>query len=453
MSNGFTGADVAQLRQLAAAMHGAGNRLQLQLGTFNTRVNGTLWPGPDAEQFRHDWKTSHTLVLREAVLFLHQSADELTRNADEQEAASLPGGSGPSTGPAGSSNGTSEYTSGPVRPDVLMGKSAAQIKDWWSGLTAGQKQAFIRDYPVEAGNTNGIPFDARVEANRINAQNRIDWLNENDPEPRFNPFLMDAGYPQRFTDEHKAWEKRQSYLQRVVDGKIRLAAYDPAAQSIVELKGTYDENTTTVITYVPGTTTNEASFHDGGPQRLPARLVEDDQSGGTAAFVYKGSEFPDGDFVEAFLVEAKSDEFVARSAPVLRAFQGAVDLELPPGAQSVGVGHSWGVRNLTGAENEGAHYDKLLALSGAAMPPGWVPDPGTEYSSFTYPDILLTAEANGVVGENYPMKEPAFEKHVYEPPGGNGWTEFYSIDNHSLIATTYEENDQALRDMRKEIRQ
>ena len=418
----------------------------MQLSNFNSGVASTRWPGPDAEHFRQDWKSGHSRVLRDAVAFLNSAAAELSRNANEQDAAS----SADSLGSASSLSGTS---AGAPRPADLNGKSAAQIQAWWSGLTADQRQSFIRDYPAEAGNTNGIPFDARVEANRANAQDRIDWLSENDPEPVFNPMVMSLGYPQSFAKDHEAWEKRQSYLQKVVDGKIQLAAYDPAAQSIVELIGTCDGNTTTVITYVPGTRTNEASFYDGGPQQLPARLVEEDETGGTAAFVYKGSEFPDGDPVEAFLVEAKSDEFVAGSAPVLQAFQDAVDLERPAGALSVGMGHSWGVRNLTGAEIEGAHFDKLLALSGAAMPPGWVPDPGTEYSSFTYPDILLAAELNGVVGENYPMKEPAFEKHVYEPPGGNGWAELYSIDNHSLIATADEENEQALRDVRKEIHQ
>lgn len=449
MSDGFHGADVAQLRHLATAMRSAGTTLQMQLSNFNSGVASTRWPGPDAEHFRQDWKSGHSRVLRDAVAFLNSAAAELSRNANEQDAAS-------SADSHGSASNQSGVFAGTPRPADLHGKSAAQVQNWWSGLSADQQRAFIRDYPAEAGNTNGIPFDARVEANRANAQDRIDWLTNNDPEPRFNPLLMDAGYPQRYNDEHAAWEERQlgrGYLQKVVDGKVQLAAYDPARNSIVEMIGNYDESTSTVITYVPGTTTNEASFYDGGPQQLPARLVEEDKSGGTAAFVYKGSEFPDGDPVEAFLVEAKSDEFVADSAPVLQAFQDAVDLERPAGAQSVGVGHSWGVRNLTGAEIEGAHFDKLLALSGAAMPPGWVPDPGTEYSSFTYPDILLTAEANGVVGENYPMKEPAFEKHVYEPPGGNGWTEFYSIDNHSLIATTDEENEQALRDVRKEIHQ
>ncbi|MBP1135434.1 hypothetical protein JOE31_001666 [Arthrobacter sp. PvP023] len=448
MAGGFHGADVAQLRQLAATMRSAGRMLDGQRLAFNAGVVGTPWPGPDAERFRQDWKGSHSRSMGAAALFLDQAADALLRQANEQDSASSAAGGSAVSGPSGGSSGT-------PGPGDVAGKSASEVRDWWLSLTDAQHQDFIRDHPGLAGNTNGIPFNARVEANRLNAQERIVWLETKDPEPEFNPWNVDSTYPLRFAAEHETWRERQSgleYLQQAVAGKIQLAAYDPDEQSIVELIGNFDEHTTSVITYVPGTTTNEASFYGGGPQQLANRFVEADKSGGTAAFVYKGSEFPDGGFVEAFLVEAKSDEFVADSAPVLRAFQDAVDLELPSGAQSVGMGHSWGLRNLTGAETEGAHFDKLIALSGAAMPPGWEPDPGTDYSSFTYPDILLTAEANGVVGENYPMKEPAFEKHVYEPPGGFGWTEAYSIDNHSLIATTDPWNEKAINDVRTELR-
>lgn len=342
------------------------------------------------------------------------------------------------------------------RAEDLSGRSAAEVRTWWLGLDSHQQQAFIRNHPELAGNTNGIPFDARIEANRINAQSRIDWLQNNDPEPRLNPWILDSSYPARFAAEHEAWRERQEgigYLQKVVEGKIQLAAYHPGQSSIVEMLGEYNAATTTVITYVPGTTTNEASFYGGGPQAVPRRLVQADTSGGTAAFVYKGSEFPDGDLVEAFLVEAKGDEFVAASAPVLAAFQAAVELERPPQAQTVGMGHSWGVRNLTGSEMAGASYGKLIALSGAAMPPGWTPSPGTDYTSYTYPDILLTAETSGLVGENYPMREPAFDKHVYAPPGGFRPSEMYSIDNHSLIATTDPENEEALADVLAEIRE
>jgi hypothetical protein len=232
---------------------------------------------------------------------------------------------------------------------------------------------------------------------------------------------------------------------------VQLAAYDPGNNSIVEMIGSYGPGTSTAITYVPGTTTNETSFHNGGPQEVGRYLVEADHTNGTVAFVYKGTEFPDGDFVEAFLVEAKSDEFVASTAPALRDFQAAVDLELPPGAQTVGIGHSWGLRNVTGSEVAGAQYDKVIALSGAAMPPGWSPDQDTKYFSYTYPDILLTAELSGAVGDNYPMKEPAFEKHVYTPPGGTDWTDAYDIGNHSLIATTGPDNEAALEDVRSAV--
>ena len=451
LSGGFYGADVTQLRQLATTMRTAGRKLDAQRLVLNGGVAGTPWPGPDAEIFRQEWRTIHSRSLLAAVTLLQQAAEDLMRQADEQQSASAAGGSS-SVPSLGRGVGSPQ-----PRPEDLPGKSAAEVRTWWLGLADDQQQAFIRDHPQLAGNTNGIPFDARIEANRHNAQARIDWLRNNDPEPKLNPWILDSGYPGRFAAEYEAWHKRQEgikYLQKVVDGKIHLAAYDPGQSSIVELLGEYNEATTTVITYVPGTTTNEASFYDGlGPQAVPGRLVQADASGGTAAFVYKGSEFPDGDPVEAFLVEAKSDEFVAASAPVLAAFQEAVALELPPQAQAVGMGHSWGVRNLTGSEMEGASYSKLIALSGAAMPPGWTPTPGTDYTSYTYPDILLTAEANGLVGENYPMREPAFDKHVYIPPGGVTPLEVYSINNHSLIATTDPENEEALADILAEIRE
>lgn len=448
MNGGFYGADVAQLQQLATTMSSAGRMLEMQRLALNGRVAGTPWPGPDAEIFRQDWKTVHSRSLGAAAILLQQAAGDLARQADEQQRASAAGGASAMLSLPGVER------SPEPRPEDLHGRSPAEIRTWWFGLAGHQQQAFIRNHPHEAGNTNGIPFDARIEANRLNARLRIDWLQNNDPEPRLNPWILDSGYPARFAAEHEAWRKRQdgiAYLQNVVEGKIHLAAYDPGQSSIVELLGEYNAATTTVITYVPGTTTNEASFYDGGPQAVPNRLVQADTSGSTAAFVYKGSEFPDGDLVEAFLVEAKSDEFVAASAPVLAAFQEAVDLELPRDAQTVGMGHSWGLRNVTGSEMEGASYSKVIALSGAAMPPGWTPSPGTDYTSYTYPDILLTAEANGLVGENYPMREPAFDKHVYAPPGGLRPSEMYSIDNHSLIAETVPENEEALDDIEEEI--
>jgi hypothetical protein len=447
MAGGFQGADPAQLRQLGAQMGSSGRMLLAQLGSLGAGVARTPWPGPDADRFRHDWQSGHSRALRQAAVFLAAAGQELLRHAAEQEQASQGGG-------AGTAAGAQPGASPTPQPADLEGKTPAQIRSWWNGLTAEQRTTFIDQHPGLAGNTNGIPFEDRVRANATNARHRIDWLRSSDPEPEFNPLIMAAGYPAMYAKQHAAWAARQAgaaYLQKVSDGKIKLVSYDPERSSIVEMVGEYDADTTTVVTYVPGTRTNEQSFYGGGPQSVSKWLVDSDPSQGTVAFVYKGSEFPDGGFAEAFFDEAKSDDFVAATAPVLRDFQAAVELEKPSGAQTAAIGHSWGLRNVTGSEVAGAHYDKVLALSGAAMPQGWTADAGTKYASYTYPDILLTAESAGVVGDNYPMKEPAFEKHVYEPPGGSDWQEAYSIDNHSLIATTDPFNDPALEDIAKEV--
>ena len=88
---------------------------------------------------------------------------------------------------------------------------------------------------------------------------------------------MAAGYPQIYAKQHEAWAARQAgtaYLQKAVDGKIKLVAYDPERSSIVEMVGDYDADTTTVVTYVPGTRTNEQSFYGGGPQSVAQSLVD-----------------------------------------------------------------------------------------------------------------------------------------------------------------------------------
>jgi hypothetical protein len=49
------------------------------------------------------------------------------------------------------------------------------------------------------------------------------------------------------------------------------------------------------------------------------------------------------------------------------------------------------------------------------------------------------------------MKEPAFDKYFYAPPGGVEWGDMVSMENHSLITSIGPENEMAMRDIRKEI--
>ena len=139
MSGGFYGADVEQLRQLASTMRAAGRKLEGQRLALNAGVAGTPWPGPDAEAFRQEWRTGHSRSLGAAVILLQQAAEDLLRQADEQQSASAAGG-----GSAMPVLPGVERLPEP-RPEDLEGKSAAEVRAWWLGLSSGQQQAFIRN--------------------------------------------------------------------------------------------------------------------------------------------------------------------------------------------------------------------------------------------------------------------------------------------------------------------
>ncbi|WP_411373855.1 hypothetical protein ACLH0K_12175 [Arthrobacter sp. MPF02] len=85
------GADVVQLRQLAASLRSAGRRLEGQQQSLTGQVTTVRWPGPDAERFRQAWQASDSSSLLAAALFLNTAAEAVLRHAQEQEAASSAG--------------------------------------------------------------------------------------------------------------------------------------------------------------------------------------------------------------------------------------------------------------------------------------------------------------------------------------------------------------------------
>lgn len=86
------GADVEQLRAAAAQLSGGAGALENSARALHSLIgNGTYWRGPDADRFRAEWSSNSMRVVTMAVESLRKAADQLRRNADEQEAASRPG--------------------------------------------------------------------------------------------------------------------------------------------------------------------------------------------------------------------------------------------------------------------------------------------------------------------------------------------------------------------------
>lgn len=425
MAGTFYGADVAQLRTLASQ---AGSSA-LTLSGLRRRLGSEIaasghWRGNDATVFRADWESVHSRSMIHAIQLLEKMQRELTSNADQQEAASSATG-----GPAGAQAPAAPPAVALPTLAGLGAMSPQQIHDWWTNLGADKQSEFARLHPFTAGNLDGLPIASRIEANRVAAAAQL--------------ALLDAGGPGT-GDEAR-------YLRRVLTGQISLVAYDPGKGNLIELIGPYDGSTTTVLTYVPGTFAKAEDFYDGSAQKMAAYLQQSDPAGSTAAFVYKNSEFPQ----DRTFAQSADKDFGEQAGKKLAAFEAGLDVQNPSGVRTAAVSHSWGEAAVASSEMYGTHYDSQISLSGAWMPEGWKADPATEYHHFAYDfDALATAQQLGLVGDKYPLGDPAFTKHVYDDPARNfeiGPVKITTdptakIDNHSLIASAQDAKNREARE-------
>ncbi len=82
------GADVAQLRSLAAQFDRTADQLDANRVAVGNAIQISAWVGPFATQFRYQWNSEHSTRIRGAVSILHDAARSLRRNADDQDRAS-----------------------------------------------------------------------------------------------------------------------------------------------------------------------------------------------------------------------------------------------------------------------------------------------------------------------------------------------------------------------------
>ncbi|MCI4658197.1 GPI inositol-deacylase [Cryobacterium zhongshanensis] len=102
LNSSFSGADVAQLRELARAFQDASDRLERNRMTIANQIKISAWAGPFAASFRLNWESEHTVHIAVVARALADNAARLRKNADEQDGASRA-----ETGQAGSSTSRS----------------------------------------------------------------------------------------------------------------------------------------------------------------------------------------------------------------------------------------------------------------------------------------------------------------------------------------------------------
>lgn len=96
------GADIGELRALAAQFDRAADQLDGCRGALGGQVHSSPWAGADAVRFKGDWSSQYAPRLNTTATRLREAARSLRSNADDQERASAVDG-GPTTGPGGHS--------------------------------------------------------------------------------------------------------------------------------------------------------------------------------------------------------------------------------------------------------------------------------------------------------------------------------------------------------------
>lgn len=164
VAQGFVGADVQQLKDLAAQLKTAGAGFGTIEGRLSALVSGAAWRGPDAGRFSSDWHSIHRPSLRTASELLRSRALDLAKQASEQEAASAASGAGiPRASDATASPSLeSEFT------QFSSGKKTPyEVAGWWSKLSVAEQQKLIAEHPEIVGNLDGVNFTDRDTANRL----------------------------------------------------------------------------------------------------------------------------------------------------------------------------------------------------------------------------------------------------------------------------------------------
>ena len=244
-------------------------------------------------------------------------------------------------------------------PAMAQDRIAGQI----AAMTPAQRQQLIGDFPGQVGNTDGVPWDMRVAANRVNIAQAIVDERADDPDAK-RRIAFYQGLLGEIDDP--------SGSGRRVDRQI--LAFDPNRASLVELNGNL-ASATSVAVLVPGLNT---TIEGSSANTQTARRFVLATHGDVATITYLGGPFPQGGNLATALADAANSRYALDMAPRLVAFSEDVDRTVDAAGRNIPVtyvGHSYGGSIVGTAEALGLTADRTLYVAAAGAGVG-VDDPG-----------------------------------------------------------------------------
>ncbi|AQA04962.1 alpha/beta hydrolase [Mycobacterium sp. MS1601] len=285
---------------------------------------------------------------------------------------------------------------GALTPREVVGAwtsmSQDRIAEQVASMSPEQRRQLVDAVALEVGNTDGVPWELRMEANRVNiadailAQRRVVDLPEEDKVARmFSAGLgLDTGSAERVwlaahtdpvvraaivaTHDREA-NARLDFYESLLAGDRQIIGFDPQRSSFIELLGDLD-TASSVGVLIPGlNTTIEGSASD----TETARRFVTAGHGDIAMLTYLGGPFPTGQLA-AGVVDAGKPTYALEMAPRLAAFSEDVARTVGPGVAVTYIGHSYGGSILGTAEQLGLTADRTMYVAAAGSGVG-VDDP------------------------------------------------------------------------------
>ncbi|MGC3955285.1 MAG: alpha/beta hydrolase [Propionicimonas sp.] len=168
------GADVAQLRALAAQFDRAADQLDRGRLEVGNGIRIRAWVGPFAATFRLRWDSEHSLRVAATARLLRENARRARANADEQERTSAVDG-----GPGGA-GGYAPYPP-PEGVQVTKGKTVAEDPP----RGAWDPSQIIREFDREGTYTSGVSIRTIIrpdgsKAHILYIPGTQDWFSHSD---------------------------------------------------------------------------------------------------------------------------------------------------------------------------------------------------------------------------------------------------------------------------------
>ncbi|MFZ0833578.1 MAG: alpha/beta hydrolase, partial [Mycobacterium sp.] len=242
-------------------------------------------------------------------------------------------------------------------PTMSQDGIAAQI----AAMTPEQRRALIETHPQQVGNTDGVPWDMRVAANRLNIEQAIlDGRRELDQTPdadKRDAVQRRIGFYQGLLSEVPDPTGRPGRVQR------QILAFDPARSSLVEMIG--DLGTAkNVGVLVPGMNT---SIEGSAANTETAKRFVQAAHGDLAMITYLGGPFPQGGIPDG-IDDAMDTHYATDMAPRLVSFSEDVNRVVDATGRGIAVsylGHSYGGSILGTAEAMGLTADRTIYVEAA----------------------------------------------------------------------------------------